>query len=128
MATGRRLPTSGARGYGPAMGRVRSGELSWTKIDDLHRMILDTLVPEFGLQSLTAVELDDLNLAWHRLMPWPDGGRRPDPAQDRLRPRDPVQWQCGTAREHGEGTPACRGTRYCQRSWRRPTSQTLRST
>ena len=59
-------------GYGPAMGRVRSGELSWTKIDDLHRMILDTLVPEFGLQSLTAVELDDLNLAWHRLMPWPD--------------------------------------------------------
>ncbi len=59
-------------GYGPAMGRVRSGELPWTKIDDLHRMILDTLVPEFGLQSLTAVELDDLNLAWHRLMPWPD--------------------------------------------------------
>ena len=59
-------------GYGPAMGRVRSGELPWTKIDDLHRMILDTLVPEFGLQSLTAVELDELNLAWHRLMPWPD--------------------------------------------------------
>jgi len=59
-------------GYGPAMGRVRRGELPWTKIDDLHRMILDTLVPEFGLQSLTAAELDDLNRAWHRLMPWPD--------------------------------------------------------
>ena len=59
-------------GYGPAMGRVRGGDLPWTKIDDLHRMILDTLVPEFGLQSLSAAELDDLNLAWHRLRPWPD--------------------------------------------------------
>ena len=59
-------------GYGPAMGRVRSGELPWTKIDDLHRMILDTLVPEFGLESLTDAELDDLNRVWHRLRPWPD--------------------------------------------------------
>lgn len=25
-------------GYEPAMGRVRSGELPWTKIDALHRM------------------------------------------------------------------------------------------
>ena len=32
-------------GYGPAMGRVRRGELGWTKIDVLHRMILDELVP-----------------------------------------------------------------------------------
>jgi 2-haloacid dehalogenase len=59
-------------GYGPAMGRVRRGELPWTKIDALHRMILDTLVPEFGLQSLTGAELDDLNKVWHRLKPWPD--------------------------------------------------------
>ena len=28
-------------GYQPAMQRVRSGELGWTKIDALHRMILD---------------------------------------------------------------------------------------
>ena len=59
-------------GYGPAMARVRSGELPWTKIDDLHRMILDTLVPEFGLGNLTEDELDDLNRVWHRLRPWPD--------------------------------------------------------
>ena len=31
-------------GYGPAMQRVRSGELPWTRIDDLHRMILDELI------------------------------------------------------------------------------------
>ena len=59
-------------GYGPAMRRVRTGELPWTKIDDLHRMILDTLVPEFGLEHLGDAELDDLNRVWHRLRPWPD--------------------------------------------------------
>ena len=32
-------------GYVPAMARVRSGELGWTLIDDLHRMILDSLLP-----------------------------------------------------------------------------------
>ena len=62
-------------GYGPAMRRVRGGELPWTKIDDLHRMILDELVPEFGLESLTEAELVDLNYVWHRLSPWPDAVR-----------------------------------------------------
>ncbi len=59
-------------GYGPAMGRVRRGELGWTGIDDLHRMILDGLVPKYGLGSLSEDELDHLNRAWHRLTPWPD--------------------------------------------------------
>ena len=59
-------------GYGPAMRRVRSGELPWTRIDDLHRMILDELIPEFGLTSLDEVQRDDLNRVWHRLQPWPD--------------------------------------------------------
>lgn len=34
-------------GYGPAMDRVRKGELGWTKIDDLHRTILDGLLDSF---------------------------------------------------------------------------------
>ena len=59
-------------GYGPAMNRVRQGELPWTKIDDLHRMILDELIPEFGLESLSEPERVELNLVWHRLRPWPD--------------------------------------------------------
>ncbi len=59
-------------GYGPAMRRVRNGELPWTKIDDLHRMILDGLIPEFGLTSLDDAQRDDLNRVWHRLAPWPD--------------------------------------------------------
>jgi 2-haloacid dehalogenase len=59
-------------GYGPAMNKVRTGELPWTKIDDLHRMILDELVVEFGLTGMTEDELDHFNRAWHRLSPWPD--------------------------------------------------------
>jgi 2-haloacid dehalogenase len=59
-------------GYRPAMNRVRSGELGWTRIDDLHRMILDGLIPRFGLSSLTEAERADLNRAWHRLAPWKD--------------------------------------------------------
>ena len=59
-------------GYGPAMNKVRSGELPWTDIDDLHRMILDELVVEFGLDCLSEAELDYFNRAWHRLTPWPD--------------------------------------------------------
>jgi len=58
-------------GYVPAMQRVRSGELAWQSIDDLHRMILDAMLPEFGLR-LPERDKRTLNLAWHRLSPWPD--------------------------------------------------------
>lgn len=59
-------------GYGPSMNRVRTGELPWTKIDVLHRMILDDLIEEYGLQELTEEERVHFNYAWHRLSPWPD--------------------------------------------------------
>jgi len=59
-------------GYAPAMQRVRSGELPWTTIDALHRMILDELLRQFGIDGLPASEIDHLNRAWHRLDPWPD--------------------------------------------------------
>ena len=63
-------------GYRPAMDRVRSGELPWTKIDVLHRMILDDLLAEFRIaDALTEEEKVDLNLVWHRLKPWPDAPR-----------------------------------------------------
>ncbi|MFT7470902.1 MAG: 2-haloacid dehalogenase [Kiritimatiellia bacterium] len=59
-------------GYGPAMNKVRSGEMPWTKIDDLHRMILDDLVEEYNLTGMSEAELVHFNEAWHRLSPWPD--------------------------------------------------------
>jgi 2-haloacid dehalogenase len=73
-------------GYAPAMDRTRGAGVAWADIDTLHRQILDSLLPRFGLQSLNEDELVQLNLVWHRLMPWPDsvGGL------NRLRRRFPV--------------------------------------
>ena len=63
-------------GYQPAMQRVMqakaSGEEAWVKLDALHRGILDTLLPRFGLDRLSEAEREHLNLVWHRLDPWPD--------------------------------------------------------
>ena len=64
--------TAWRKGYQPAMARVRSGELPWTKIDDLHRMILDEILQEFAITHLSESEKRHLNLVWHRLSPWPD--------------------------------------------------------
>ena len=59
-------------GYGPAMNRVRTGELPWTKLDRLHRMTLDKLIADFSITGLSEPEIDHLNRVWHRLKPWPD--------------------------------------------------------
>jgi len=59
-------------GYKPAMARVMSGELGWTRIDELHRMILDGLLPQFGLADLGEDARRHLNRVWHRLAAWPD--------------------------------------------------------
>ena len=59
-------------GYRPAMARVMAGEVGWTLLDDLHRMILDEILPQFGLEGLDDTERAELNRIWHRLDPWPD--------------------------------------------------------
>jgi 2-haloacid dehalogenase len=59
-------------GYGPAMNKVRTGEMPWTKLDDLHRMILEDVLKEFGMNGLTEEQKDHWNKVWHRLKPWPD--------------------------------------------------------
>lgn len=59
-------------GYAPAMNRVRTGAIPWQHIDVLHRSILDELLVQFGVTALSEAEKVRLNLAWHRLRPWPD--------------------------------------------------------
>ena len=59
-------------GYMPAMQKVMSGQLGWTLIDDLHRMILDDLLDKFEVTHLSEAEKRHLNKAWHRLEAWPD--------------------------------------------------------
>jgi 2-haloacid dehalogenase len=59
-------------GYRPAMQNVMSGEIGWTLIDDLHRMILDDILVTFGVTHLSEEEKRHLNKVWHRLDAWPD--------------------------------------------------------
>jgi 2-haloacid dehalogenase len=59
-------------GYGPAMNRVRSGDLPWTNLDALHRMQLDLLLKDSGHAGLGEDERRHLNRVWHRLHGWPD--------------------------------------------------------
>lgn len=58
--------------YQPSMQKVRSGELPWTRIDDLHRLNLDEVLQAYGDETLDTAARDELNMAWHRLTPWPD--------------------------------------------------------
>lgn len=79
LAKGKRLNIDGSKfadawraQYAPSMNRVRNGQLPWTKLDDLHRMILDKILPDFDMTGLSENERESLNRAWHRLRPWPD--------------------------------------------------------
>ena len=58
--------------YRPFMDKVRHGELPWTNLDALHRLALEELLTEFRITGLSEPEKAELNLAWHRLRPWPD--------------------------------------------------------
>ena len=69
--------------YQPAMARVRGGERDFVKLDVLHRENLDPVLTEFGLGHLDEADRLRLNLAWHRLDPWPDVVA----GLNRLRPR-----------------------------------------
>ncbi|MFF8791094.1 haloacid dehalogenase type II [Streptomyces sp. NPDC015125] len=58
--------------YRPALRRILAGELSWRPLDDLHRLTLDEVLAEHGLDALGEADRDALVQAWHRLRPWPD--------------------------------------------------------
>ena len=57
--------------YQPQMESVRSGARPWTVLDVLHRESLDELLAAYEV-DLPEKQRAELNLAWHRLDPWPD--------------------------------------------------------
>jgi 2-haloacid dehalogenase len=59
-------------GYKPAMDKVRTGEIPWTKLDDLHRMTLEDLLKQYNIEGLSDAEKADWAHVWRRLRPWPD--------------------------------------------------------
>jgi 2-haloacid dehalogenase len=58
--------------YQPGMEQVRSGRIPYTRLDVLHRRMLQKILPHFGLERLDAAVLDQLTLAWHHLDAWSD--------------------------------------------------------
>lgn len=59
-------------GYKPAMDKVRNGEIPWTNLDDLERMILEDLLRQYKVEGLTEEEKVNWAHVWRRLRPWPD--------------------------------------------------------
>lgn len=58
--------------YQPGMEEIRSGRIPFSKLDVVHRRMLERIRPRFGLEKLDEPVLKNLNLAWHRLDAWPD--------------------------------------------------------
>ena len=58
--------------YRPYMDRVGAGKLPWTKLDDLHRQMLEETLLRVGVHILSEDEKQHFNRVWHRLKPWPD--------------------------------------------------------
>jgi 2-haloacid dehalogenase len=60
--------------YVPSMDRVRRGDLPWTNFDRLHRLSLDQVLLDLGVEGFDVAAREELTLAWERLPPWPDSG------------------------------------------------------
>ncbi|OAP38475.1 haloacid dehalogenase [Sinorhizobium glycinis] len=61
--------------YNPQKSRVRSGELPWTNLDELHFDALKSVFEEMGLPLLDEARMMHINKVWHRLNGWPDASR-----------------------------------------------------
>ena len=57
--------------YQPGMEEIRAGRKPFSRLDVVHRGMLDRVRPRFGLESLDESTLRNLNLVWHRLDAWP---------------------------------------------------------
>ena len=97
-----RFATAWRSGYEPAMGRVRRGELPWTQIDALHRMILDDILQDFSIPELSE---DEKQLFQSRLAPTGSVarcGRRHIAIEVQVHRCRAFQWQYVATDQHGE--------------------------
>ena len=54
------------------LARVRSKELPWMNVDEIHRLALDEMNPNYPQLAFTSGDLDELNRIWHQMKAWPD--------------------------------------------------------
>ncbi len=79
--------------YQPGMDEVRTGRIPFSKLDVLHRRMLDRLRPRFGLEKVDEKVLQELTLAWHRLDAWKDVPPRTLPSATAFSPCARVEWE-----------------------------------
>ena len=58
--------------YIPYMNKVRTGQLPWTILDDLHMMSIKYVLEEMKINTIDSLQLNFLVRGWHKLQPWPD--------------------------------------------------------
>lgn len=58
--------------YVPYMDRVRRKELPWTNFDRLHRLSLDQVLEQLGIEGFDGAAREELTQSWARLPAWPD--------------------------------------------------------
>ncbi len=58
--------------YMPSMNEVRHKKRDWVNLDTLHKESLISILQELKINGLSKTNIENLNLAWHRLNPWPD--------------------------------------------------------
>ncbi len=111
-------------GYQPAMRRVMAGELGWTLIDDLHRMILDELLAAVShhRSRRSRQEAPEQGLA-------PAGSlarlrARPGPAEVALHDLHACPTATSACWPTWPSTAACPGTASCRPRCSAPTSPT----
>jgi 2-haloacid dehalogenase len=69
--------------YEPGMEEVRSGKIPFSKLDVIHRRMLERILPAFAISELPGHVAETLTHAWHWLDAWPDVA----PAFEQLRRR-----------------------------------------
>jgi len=57
--------------YQPGMEEVRAGRIPFSRLDVIHRRMLERIRPKFGLEKVDEAVLRELNMAWHKLDAWP---------------------------------------------------------
>lgn len=58
--------------YRPALEQVLLGDRPFQTLDVLHAAMLEDVIDEHGLRSLSSEDRAELVLGWHRLRPWSD--------------------------------------------------------
>jgi 2-haloacid dehalogenase len=67
-----KLTLAWRQAYFDDIAEIRQGRRPWCQVDEIHAEALSRLLPQYGFQLAHQATLSQLNLAWHRLEPWPD--------------------------------------------------------